>query len=92
MARERPPGMLRPMVDAYRSYVVRVRRRAIAADTVHVDVEDLMGGGRLAMHGDAARSLADRLQSLVLEGGPPSADTGAIGQPPQPIDAAPPDA
>ena len=70
--------MLRPMVEAYRSYVVRVRRRAVAGDTVQIDVEDLIGGGRVAMHGDEARSLADRLQLLLVEGVAPTADTDVV--------------
>lgn len=59
--------MLRPMVETYRSYVVRVRRRADAAEAVQIDVEDLIGGGRTGMNGDEARWLAELLRSLVVQ-------------------------
>ena len=55
------------MVETYRSYVIRVRRRADTAEAVQIDVEDLIGGGHMGMHGDEARWLADLLRSIVVE-------------------------
>ena len=54
------------MAETYRSYVVRVRRPALAAEAVQIDVEDLIGGERVAVNGDEARSLAERLKDLVV--------------------------
>lgn len=55
------------MIEPYRSYVIRVRRRA--TDTaVRLDVEDLLGGQRVAVVGDEARVLADRLRAMVASG------------------------
>lgn len=57
--------MLRPMDETYRSYVIRVRRRADADEAVQIDVEDLIGGGRMGINGDEARWLAELLRSVV---------------------------
>lgn len=57
------------MAETYRSYVVRVRRPALAAEAVQIDVEDLIGGERVAVNGDEARSLAERLKDLVVNAG-----------------------
>jgi hypothetical protein len=54
------------MAETYRSYVVRVRRPAMDVEAVQIDVEDLIGGRRVAVNGDEARALADRLRSLVI--------------------------
>jgi hypothetical protein len=53
------------MDGSYRSYVVRVRRPGHARDVVRLDLEDLLGGVQVAIVGDEARSLADRLGSLI---------------------------
>jgi len=56
---------------SYRSYVVRVRRSTPAGSSsaaVKVDVEDLIDGGRAAIDGDEARTVADTLQSVVDNG------------------------
>lgn len=55
------------MTDNYRSYVVRVRRRKQQPDSTRLDVEDLLGGRRGIVMGDAARDLADDLEALVGE-------------------------
>ena len=55
------------MLESYRSYVIRVRRRATDA-AVRLDVEDLLGGRRVAVMGDEARLLAERLRSMVANG------------------------
>ena len=52
------------MLESYRSYVIRVRRRATDA-AVRLDVEDLLGGRRVAVMGDEARLLAERLRSMI---------------------------
>jgi hypothetical protein len=46
------------MDDPYRSYVVRVHRPRSGAPVVRLDIEDLQGGGRVAMQGAVARRLA----------------------------------
>ena len=66
------------MAAAYRSYVIRVRRLTDGRDAVRLDVEDLIGGGHAAIVGDEARTLAERLLSMVA---------GAGGDPAQAIDA-----
>jgi hypothetical protein len=53
------------MDETYRSYVIRVRRRADADEAVQIDVEDLIGGGRMGINGDEARWLAELLRSVV---------------------------
>jgi hypothetical protein len=58
------------MVESYRSYVIRVRRHADQA-AVRLDVEDLLGGRRVAVTGDEARLLAERLGSMIANGGDP---------------------
>jgi hypothetical protein len=68
------------MAATYRSYVIRVRRLADGRDAVRLDVEDLIGGGHAAIVGDEARTLAERLLSMVA---------GAGGDPAQAIDAGP---
>ena len=74
------------MVETYRSYVIRVRRRNDLGDSVHLDVEDLFGGRRVALNGDAARTLADRLTDMVA-----SADEPAPGEaiPPDDVPGSP---
>ena len=60
--------------DEYRSYVIRVRRRAGdgpdpgADSTTRLDVEDLLEGGTATVSGEPARSLADRLERLIDNG------------------------
>ena len=73
--------MLRDMrPDAYRSYVVRVRRRGgdgPGPDPVtRLDVEDLLGGGVASVSGEPASALAERLERLVDEGRPAAAPEG----------------
>jgi|GEM_PF-6879472 hypothetical protein len=53
------------MPDRYQSYVVRVRHRGSAADSVRIDVEDLLGGGRAQLSGGAARALATGLAAAI---------------------------
>lgn len=55
------------MIESYRSYVIRVRRHT-DDETVRLDVEDLLGGRRVALTGDEARVLAERLRLMVLTG------------------------
>ena len=72
------------MVDTYRSYVVRVRRRQDPGTLVRLDVEDLLHGGRGALSGDRARQLADGLELLVGDADAsagPAADGRAPGAP-----------
>jgi hypothetical protein len=57
--------MIVAMAATYRSYVIRVRRPVDGGDAVRLDVEDLLGGGHVAVVGDEARSLADRLHTMI---------------------------
>jgi len=66
--------------DAYRSYVVRVRRRVAPSSddvtpagevTTRLDVEDLLGGSTATMSGPSADTFADSLQRLVELAPPP---------------------
>jgi hypothetical protein len=59
------------MIEPYRSYVIRVRRPADGRDPVRLDLEDLIGGRRVALLGDEARSLAERLQSMLGDAAEP---------------------
>jgi hypothetical protein len=68
--------------DGYRSYVIRVRRKGGAGSPIRLDVEDLIDGGRAALSGDAARTVADGLRTFVARANP---DPGAAA------DAAPPE-
>lgn len=61
--------------DAYRSYVIRVRRRAPrdAASAgrpgpTRLDIEDLLGGSTATVSGEAATVFADSLERLVETG------------------------
>ena len=67
------------MIESYRSYVIRVRHRATDA-AVRLDVEDLLGGRRVAVMGDEARLLAERLRSLIATGGGDEARPGGRGE------------
>jgi hypothetical protein len=67
------------MPIAYRSYVIRVRRPPDDADAICLDLEDLIEGGRVALRGDEARSLADQLRALVL--GDPDASVRTASSP-----------
>jgi hypothetical protein len=58
------------MIESYRSYVIRVRRHTVD-DAVRLDVEDLLGGQRVAVSGNEARVLAERLGSMIANGGNP---------------------
>jgi hypothetical protein len=58
------------MIESYRSYVIRVRRHTDDG-AVRLDVEDLLGGRRVAVTGDEARVLAERLGSMIANGGSP---------------------
>jgi hypothetical protein len=71
------------VVETYRSYVIRIRRRHDLPDAVRLDVEDLLGGGRAAINGEEARSLADRLTEMVADGERRQADTAQRALPPQ---------
>lgn len=57
--------------DGYRSYVIRVRRRAgpgpdpEVGSTTRLDLEDLLAGGTASVSGPAARLLAERLERLL---------------------------
>ena len=62
------------MTDAYRSYVIRVRRRLDPPKGIQVELEDLLGGGRAAISGAEGYALAERLRSLILG---PAADGNA---------------
>ena len=53
------------MPDPYRSYMVRVRRSGVALDSVRIDVEDLLQGGRAQLTGGVASTLADGLAAAV---------------------------
>jgi hypothetical protein len=72
---------MRLVPDAYRSYMVRVRRRGVAPDSVRIDVEDLIGGGRTQLTGGAASELAAGLAAAigsdVIPGDEPSRNDGA---------------
>jgi hypothetical protein len=52
------------MIESYRSYVIRVRQHAVDAP-IRLDLEDLLGGRHVAIVGDAARSLAEQLRSML---------------------------
>jgi hypothetical protein len=45
--------------------MVRVRRRGPAPDSIRIDVEDLIDGGRTQLTGGPARDLADGLAAAV---------------------------
>lgn len=65
------------MEDAYRSYVIRVKRRLEHPEAVHLELEDLNGGRRTALSGVEARTLADRLVAMLREPGvAPGGDVG----------------
>ena len=54
--------------DGYQSYLVRIRRRAAVpgpADGIRADIEDLLGGSRVCVQGDVARSLASDIEALL---------------------------
>jgi hypothetical protein len=51
--------------DPYRSYVVRVRRRPNAPDSLWIEVEDLLGGRRSTVRGRPAEELSDELKTAV---------------------------
>lgn len=63
------------MTAPYRSYVIRVRRPTDGRDAVRLDVEDLIGGGHVAVVGEEARTLAERLLSMVAAAGGEHAQT-----------------
>jgi len=65
------------MTESYRSYVIRVRRRIDPPASTRLDVEDLLGGRRSVITGDAARNLADDLENLVTGPGPTLPETHA---------------
>jgi hypothetical protein len=67
------------MTDGYRSYVVRVRRRGSADDATSLDVEDLLGGRRGAVTGEAARDLATGLETIVGTGTRAVPESGGPG-------------
>jgi hypothetical protein len=69
------------VVETYRSYVIRVRRRGDLDDSVRLDVEDLLGGRRAALNGDEARTLADRLTDMVGGAARPPTDEVASPDP-----------
>ena len=73
------------MVASYCSYVIRVRRPTGGRDAVRLDLEDLLGGGHVVVVGDEARSLADRLLSM-LDGPAGSRPDGAQGHRPCALD------
>jgi hypothetical protein len=58
------------MTEAYRSYVIRIRRRTDLHAAVRLELEDLVGGGRAACSGPDAEQLADQLVALLR---PPAA-------------------
>jgi hypothetical protein len=56
--------------DAYRSYVIRVRRRSTGdpggdRGATRLDVEDLIGGAKTSVSGIPAEALADQLERLT---------------------------
>ncbi|HUQ44733.1 MAG TPA: hypothetical protein VM451_10045 [Candidatus Limnocylindria bacterium] len=53
------------MTDAYRSYMIRVRRRIEPPTAVRLELEDLLGGVKAAVSGPEAEHLADRLLALL---------------------------
>ena len=74
------------MIESYRSYVVRVRRRQ-SDSAIRLDLEDLLGGRRVAVTGDEARILADQLRSMIATGdvelgAATSTAAGAVDRPP----------
>jgi len=58
-------GSFVAMAEAYRSYLIRVRRGRNRQQAVRLDVEDLLGGLHAAIVGEQAAELDDRLRSLV---------------------------
>ena len=73
------------MIESYRSYVIRVRRHSPDSG-VRLDLEDLLGGRRVAVTGEEANILAERLQAMIATG-----EATAHAQPPRddgPADAA----
>jgi hypothetical protein len=56
--------------EPYRSYVVRVHRPAGRLPVVRLDVEDLQGGRRVAVHGAVARRVAQLLVRMLSAGSP----------------------
>ena len=73
------------MVPSYCSYVIRVRRPTGGRDAVRLDLEDLLGGGHVVVVGDEARTLADRLLSM-LDIAPAPGPDDAHGHLPPPLD------
>lgn len=71
------------MIESYRSYVIRVRRRA-TDQTVRLDLEDLLGGRRVAVVGDEAQLLAERLRLMIASGDvqPEAQPEGQLPRPP----------
>ena len=67
------------MTDAYRSYVIRIRRRVEAPTAVRLELEDLLGGGRAALSGRDAERLADRLGAILHPPAEPPADADPTG-------------
>lgn len=53
------------MAGCYRSYVVRIRRPLEGDAGIRLDLEDLLGGRQVAVTGDEARLLANRLDAIV---------------------------
>jgi hypothetical protein len=53
------------MADPYRSYVVRVRRRPDAPESLRVEVEDLLGGRRNTVSGVPAEELGARIHAAL---------------------------
>jgi hypothetical protein len=74
---ERARGRLRSVPENYRSYVIRVRRRVEPTAQIRLDVEDLLDGRHAAVKGEAARDLADVLETLVGHAGEPEAGGAA---------------
>jgi hypothetical protein len=58
------PAHDRQVTDAYRSYVIRIRRQAVPGDSIRLELEDLVDGHRAALNGDEARALSDRLLAV----------------------------
>ena len=71
------------MDDPYRSYVVRVRRRPGAPESLRIEVEDLLEGRRTTVSGEPARELNDGLLAAVdpTASDAPDVSAGAAGEP-----------
>ena len=70
------------MTDAYRSYMIRVRRRIEPPTAVRLELEDLVGGVKGAVSGQEAEHLAERLLALLDRPAPATSPDPRPANPP----------